>query len=278
MSDDLRRLFNRASIDFDTPAPDYRDVLQGGRRRLWTRRLGAVTFLVALLVGGGTLVTGLPWTNESTSGDSTQPAAQTTTQYVPDTRVASFAVRAIADAGLLDPKGTFNDYKGVEEATGGWQVNFDAFVCGSATCEPNSDGDTQLSVQVENGVLSIYDATGPLPDDATQRLLDFKEEPTPEGVDLQFPFLRISDSLDEGVSVIASPVWTGPIPARAALQVDCRLNILNEGGAVVFDRLLDEPLPQTEEQRAGTKYVWGLPESLRDEAAQASVVCQTTPS
>lgn len=119
-----------------------------------------------------------------------QPAAQQNAT-VPPSRVATFAVRAVAQAGLLNPLGDLHDYQGVESAQSGWVVNFDAFVCDATTCDSNPGGNSQLTVELQGDTLVVAEASGPFGEDTRQKLLSYREQVTSEEVGLQFPFLSV---------------------------------------------------------------------------------------
>ncbi|MGI8621352.1 MAG: hypothetical protein ACR2LD_06085 [Actinomycetota bacterium] len=269
----MKRQFERAADRVEAPPTDYESVFRGGRSRLWRARASAVLLSGALAAAGFSLLS-LPEDAADESSERVQSAAQETAT-VPAPRVATFAVRAVAQAGVLNPAGDFSDYKSVESIQNGWVANFDAFICGTATCDPNPGGNSQLTIEVRGDTLVVTEASGPIGDDALQSLLSYREQVTSEEVGLQFPFLRIGGSPDEGTSILASPLWTGPIPA-SGVQMECHLSVKDNDGVVVFERTLVEPLPQREEMRAGTKFILGIPGDLAQEASNAELVCDTT--
>lgn len=275
MSEQIRDNMKSLVSSFDVPASDLAAVRRRGRRRLAARM---VTTVAAISMGGA-VVTGaiIASLDSGTIQSETQVGSATggsIASPVPNSRVATFAVRNMAQAGLLNPVGRFTDYQSVDDGDGNWVASFKFSTCDdTTTC--TGEQSARLTVVVDNGKLRATEANGPFTEEERERLLAYRESPDDEDIRLEFPFVHFRQSPDEQTTVIASPLWTGPIPSGAATRVECDLKVFDDNGNVIFERTLDEPLPNSEEMRAGTIHLFGIPSEVRDNAADVKVNCRT---
>ena len=294
MSDELKRVFESVTDSIEVPTPDVAGVVKAGRRRIRLNGLVLVLLVLGLGLGGSYLIGSLPGPGsaestrvsggiETSNQNSTQEGISSITPAeVTDSRVASFAVRALAHAGLLDPLGHFNDYQGVEKSVDGWSVTFDTYLCKPSTCSSHPEGDnTRMTVELRDGALHASDLLGPGGADARSKLQQYSEQPGDEQVAVEFPFLNVAGPLeapDEGISVYTSPLWTGSIPTEKGSGVECRIEVLNQDGSVVFERSLGvEELPSHEADRSGSIKIVGIPGSLELAGRIISIPCGLIP-
>jgi hypothetical protein len=276
--DDLKREIDWLADGIPPPPRDVREVVRGGTAMRRRRRAVAGVFTVAALAGTAGMVSTVAGPERSSGRLS--PAGPAVITKAPEApRVATFAVRAVARAGLLDPTGTFNDYDRVERIGGAaWDVSFATSICRSdASCDPHPEGNVNLRVEIERGNLVVTGVGGPLSPDARERLLSYAEQPTPEGFGLEFPTVEIESIPDEGLSVVASPLWRGTLGAPAGV-VECRVELYDENGDVVYEGpTREQPVPESESMRAGAQHIFGVqPDAVQGDPASADVVCETT--
>lgn len=294
MSDELKRVFESVADSIEVPTPDVAGVVKAGRRRIQLNGLVLVLLVLGLGLGGSYLIGSLPGpgTTESTRvpggvETSNQNSMRDGTSSimpaeVPDSRVASFAVRALAHAGLLDPLGHFNDYQAVERSVDRWSVTFDTYLCKPSTCTSHPEGDnTRLTVELRDGALHASDLSGPAGTDARDKLQQYSEQPGGEQVTIEFPFISVAGPLeapDEGISVYTSPLWTGSISTEKGSEVECRVEVLNQDGSVVFERSLGvEEFPSQETERSGSIKIVGIPGSLELAERTVAIPCSLIP-
>ena len=283
--DDLKREIEVLSRRVQPVPPDLVEVQRNGRRRMWTRRAGVGLLGCALVTATAVGISNAPYFAREVGGSLRpdgyvapaagaafgQPASM-------NPRVATFGVRAVAQAGLLDPTGDFNDYERVQPVSGGaaWLVSFDTSTCDASTnCEPNPDGDVELRVEIDRGEMFVSEVTGPMDDESRERVLSYREEPTPENVGLEFPVVRIEGTPDEGISVVTSPLWRGRL-SDADGPVDCHVEVYDENGETIYTGpTTEQPKPSSESMRAGTQHIFGVPaEKVTGEPASAAVLCE----
>jgi hypothetical protein len=275
MQDDNRTTILSLAERVDVPPSDAREAIRRGRRRRVRGRIGSGIVLTALaasgFVGVGTVLDGSD--SAGTSGGAV-PAAGS---GVENSRVATFAVRALAQAGLANPVGDFNDYRSAERADDGWVVSLETVRCDPSTCTDHPDGDGSLEVRLDRGALQIVSVTGPYTDEQREELLAYREEPNEERFGLLFVSPKLVEGADEGISVITSPLWTGPLGAAESSAVECRVELYDESGALVYSGdWRPQPAPNEEEMRSGSITIFGVPrEQVEGDPASAEVPCQT---
>lgn len=237
--------------------------------------------MVAVLGLALTVVLGLvPDISPATAAGPYPQEAQSEETNVTDDRIASFAVRAVAEAALIDPLGRFYDYLSTSRSGNEWFVDFDVASCYRTrqveTCNPG--GSASVTVGERDGSLVVIDAQGPMTSGQREELLAYSEAATEEGPELQFPVVRISEPLpsrpdaSEYLEVRASGLWTGDL--SLASPQDCTLEVLDESGTVVFSKAIPGAIPPTKDSdRAGTMLGMGIPAG-EFEASSARISCE----
>jgi hypothetical protein len=244
----------------------------------------------ALLVGGWTFIStvSLP-TTEVSRGAVGQPESaevvipdNSTGQLlrpedIPTMRIITFAARAVAAAGLTDTSGYRYEYRTSEETESGWLVTFATAFCQDAdNCEGNQPPG-RLTVEAQPETLTITEATLPGGDnDAENKLLRYRELPTSEMTGLEFLAPVFAETPDEGLSVVTSELWTGPLPqGGSSLSVTCHMELYNEKGAAVHSGEQFEVLVPTEESARTDSglHLFGAPAEYKSSAVSAEVVC-----
>ncbi len=157
-----------------------------------------------------------------------------------DAAVATFAIRAIADAGLLDPTGDFYDYKSIEPTEGNWVATFDAKDCHgslrSGACSEGPVANAQLHITSAGDALDITEATGPFDEEAKQKLLRYEgSDMSPQEPHFEYPYVEVVE-FDEGErGILGSDIWTGPIPyGLPGGAGGCNGYLFNKQGEVIF--------------------------------------------
>lgn len=195
-------------------------------------------------------------------------------------RVATFATRAAAAGGLIDPTGGFADYQRVVGPEAGtWQVFFTTSEClvtpTSEGCEPGDD--LIVEVELRRDRLGVREVRGPVTAEERGRVLAYEEPATPESPRFVFTDVVIADGVDEGLQLRTTAVWTGPIPASPALTFACHVELLSEDGVILYrGPEIELSPPPSEDQRSGAIYSFGTPVIDADAAQRAErgeVVC-----
>lgn len=264
-----------------TPSPARLDeVLRGGRRRKLEKRvlIGALS-LISLIVGvAGIGSVTWPDGDRIESASTLRGAPQPDLEASVTDRAATFAIRATAEAGLLETDGALYDYRGVKEVEiGGWEASFGAYDCEKNVSEGRCEslGPARLLVVKEDGRFSISDASGPLlTDSKRQTLLQFQRPD--DRLEAGFEFLDVSVVKYPDVTALqGSATWIGPIPIDDGYVSDCHGTVLNEGGDVVFSggSLTLSP-PLSEDLRSGALHPIDVPSNAVSEPGhQAMIVC-----
>lgn len=198
-----------------------------------------------------------------------------------DHRVATFAVRAVAVADLLDPAGDFSDYQGLTTTQSGWRAEFDAFKCavtpeheGCVEVSSSETGRTTLWIEVEGSRLRVVRASGPFGPDNREKLLNYTEEANEEPPEFVFPTVQIRQGVDEGLAVQAASLWTGDITPQVAPELTkCHIQVFNARDEQIYEgRAVQFAAPTTEAARSGDITSFGILEDL-DAADDAKVTC-----
>lgn len=269
--------------------PDLGQVRRGGRGILWRQRAGTMIVIGALLVGGWTLLSSISFPTTQVPRDAagqTEPAGVVVPnnstgrllapEDIPAMRVITFATRAVAASSLTDTTGYRYEYRALEEAESGWLVTFATAFCQDAEhCE--DDETARLTVEAQPDALTITEAIIPGGDaDVEDELLSYRELPTAEMTGLEFLAPALAETPDEGLSVVTSELWTGPLPqAGSSLSVTCQLELYDGKGAAVHSGGQFEVLVPTEESArtdAGI-HQFGAPAELESSVVSAAVVC-----
>lgn len=285
--DDMFRQRLRRDLE-RVPVPDRnlrRAILRGRRIRALRRSafaaLAVLAFLVGVFVGPNIDL----YVRPASQGKLPAASAQDSTWQ--SDRAASFAVRAIAHAGLLDPTGDLYSYEGIHEAQGEWTVTFQVWDCAQSVelgrCL-ESPSDATLTVRVEEGRLVVSEAVGPIDDSSRDRLAQYDEAFEPEAARFEFPYVEVTHFKGGSIGLQGSPLWTGPIPYVAQDGSDeigkCEAEIRNSSGEVVYrgsaggGKFVPLTVPATEELRAGGLSGVPIPAALAQKSGRVRIVCE----
>jgi hypothetical protein len=160
-------------------------------------------------------------------------------------QAATFSIRDIAQAGLLDPLGEYYSYEAVSENENGWVVSFIASHCYQndeiETCDPyqGREGDLEpdawLAVAENDDAFEVTDAIGRFTDDQRDTLMDYSESSELEEAHALYPTVRLDpDRHESGYDIRAAGMWAGVLPAEGRTWTICRAEILDRNGDVVW--------------------------------------------
>lgn len=203
-------------------------------------------------------------------------------------RAATFAIRAVAHAGLLDPTGVSYDYVDIQSTDSGWTAFFEVWDCRESVelgrCVRASTDSAFLDVAVEDDTLLVSETTASLSAEQRDKIMQYREQFSAESPGFEFPYVELTKFDDTSLGVQGSPLWTGPIPyntesGTVSQVARCEARVFDDAGDVIFtgsagggDHVELEP-PSTEEMRSGG--VAGVPVSLTLPVnhVTASIVC-----
>lgn len=240
-------------------------------RARWRRLLGLSTAGLAFVAALAVTASGVAWPSRPTVA-----AAGATAQSTAEDRVATFAARAVAQAGLIDPGGRYYDYVAVFGRSPEWQVDFDVFACFRTvqleTC--NREGAGALTVGEVAGRLKVLEARGPMTSEQRASLLAYSEPAGEEELGVEFLVVQVREPLPGargGIKEIrAAYVWTGPLTPTA--EVSCVLEVFDANGEVTHTQDVGPVLgPPSEAQRSGSIYGAAIPGDV--EADSATITC-----
>lgn len=293
MKDELTDLFQRAVADEEREAhANLHDVQRRSSRHRRARALawsGAAVLSVLLIsVLIPRLIDGprsdLARTGSEDAGDDHSVGAVGQPNDLTSSRIASFSVRAVAHAGLIDPFGTFYDYMVATAAGERWQVFFDPFACirtlEKETCNRLAPARSAvLTVVLEDGELRVADASGPMNNGQRASLMSYREAlgENVEVSQLEYVSVELAAAVEgtigsdsKNLSIKASGLWTGPISGAGVAS--CTFFARDAEGEVVYETELPKRYaPTTEEARAGEIIGTAMPGDLG--AVSGSIEC-----
>ena len=196
------------------------------------RRVASILVIAALAGGTPSLVK---------AGDALPPESQ---------QVATFAVRDIAQAGLLDPLGDYYSYETVSQNDTEWVVSFVASHCYQndeiETCDPYQgregelEPDAWLEVAESDGAFEVTGAFGRFSDDQRDAVMGYSEPADLEEAHALYPTVRLDpDRHEDGYDIRAAGMWAGVLPEEGRTWTICRSQILDEHGNVVWTNRSD---------------------------------------
>lgn len=95
--------------------------------------------------------------------DGSPPVSDAGGSLPTDRRVATFAVRALAHAGLTDPLGHFNDYKILHDTSPArWEAYFETYTCAPDVCDRHPEGNSSVFVVADGSRLRVEKIEGPV--------------------------------------------------------------------------------------------------------------------
>jgi hypothetical protein len=160
-------------------------------------------------------------------------------------QAATFAIRAIAHAGLLDPLGEYYSYETIFAGEDGWVVSFVASHCYQndrvETCDPyqgrgeDLEPDAWVEISDADGAFEITDAFGRFSDEQRDHVAGYSESSELEEGHAAFPTVRLDPARnEEGYYIRAAGMWAGVLPARGRISTLCRPEVLDADGNVVW--------------------------------------------
>ena len=199
-------------------------------------------------------------------------------------QAATFGVRAIAHAGLLDPLGQYYSYDGIVQHDDRWVMAFRSSTCYRdekvETCDPNtgtrneSYPDAWLEIAIEDDHFVVTDAFGRFDEESEAAVRDYTEPATIEQTHLEWPSVRLDRSTyEEGWEIRAAELWAGPLPARGVWSV-CNGEIYDDAGRVLWTgRALAFRARNGEGFRAGGLLYVGAVD-VEGDPARAALLCE----
>lgn len=159
-------------------------------------------------------------------------------------QAATYGIRAIAHAGLLDPLGKYYGYDGIVQHEDRWVIAFRSSTCyrneQMETCDPNTGtreehfADAWLEITIRDQMFVITDAFGRFTEEDEAELRAYTEPSTIEPTHLEFPTVRIDPSLYEpGYEIRAAMLWAGPLFVPGVWSV-CHAEVYNAKGNLLW--------------------------------------------
>jgi len=201
-------------------------------------------------------------------------------------QAATFALRAIAQAGLFDPLGDYYDYQEITHPGDRWVVSFVAMHCYRneriETCDPYQGRDSfnvpdaWLEIAELDGSFVITNAFGRFSDEDRDELASYSEPSTPEPGHQEYLTVRVDPSQSEGgVEIRAANIWAGVLPEDDNLWSICRAEILDAEGNVIWTaRARHAQKERGEPFRSGGLVYMGAMEVAPGDAASARITCE----
>ncbi|HEY7873620.1 MAG TPA: hypothetical protein VIG64_00715 [Actinomycetota bacterium] len=250
------------------------------RRRIALTGAVAVALVLSAVAGpriGAALMPG--------TGTTTNPAGMTDE----DARAgaATAAIRAVVQAGLMDPLGDLYSYRATERVDDAWRVSFTPGECYRTeemeTCSSGEDKDGNelpnalLDVAVADGDWIVADARGPMDDDEREALLAYRSQAVPIDPHPEFAPIALTEPLEPragggGLEVRALSYWAGPLPDRR-ITFACHLEAFDGDGRIVYETQGHAyESPATEDERSGHGLATELPPHV--DATRAEMACE----
>ena len=166
-------------------------------------------------------------------------------------QAATFAIRAIAQAGLLNPADQYYGYDGILRFEDHWVIQFRSSTCyrteAIETCDPNTGtredqhSDAWLRLELHGDRLVVADAWGRFTDEQKQSLFAYSEPSSIEPTHMEFPTVVIRRSLhDDAYDITGAMLWAGPLFVPGVWSVcvptvhDSEGNVMWEGTPFAF--------------------------------------------
>lgn len=228
MADSFGSRLVEATSQWSSPSPDVDRIKVRGRRIRRGRWLGAT--MVFLVVAGavGWTLSALVATSRTDERRIAAPEQRAITGAFgaaevtgsPTDAAATFAIRSVAGAGLVDPLGLTWDYLGITGADGAWTASFEVIECRapaervrveSEIC-PRTGRLVDVTVELEAGSFKVTAVSEDATVEERSRLLAWIAERETEPAHFEDLVVKVSSPGDEPVAHGWS-LWTGPIPA-----------------------------------------------------------------
>lgn len=199
-------------------------------------------------------------------------------------QAATFGIRAIAHAGLLDPLGQYYGYDGIVRPGERWVIAFQSSTCYRnervETCDPNTGTredphtDAWVEITVDEDHFVVTDAVGRFTSEQEDAVRSYTEPATIEETHLEFPTVRIDRSMhEEGWEIRAAMLWAGPLYVRGVWSVCTPVVYGHDGNVLWTARASAHSTRRGEYFRAnGLMYMGAFP--LEEEPARAELRCE----
>ncbi|HVF52366.1 MAG TPA: hypothetical protein VNC78_02040 [Actinomycetota bacterium] len=244
--------------------------------------LAAVAALFLLVACG-------PLVRDASLSESIPPHAEKADDVVsrpaPRHRIASFAMRAVADVGLLNPDGALYVYRGFETEGPEWVVQFSASRCfDTPTRETCRRLERALLTIVEDGRdLRVIEIKGPMSAQQQRSLRAYRERTRPidkPGFEMPAPVVSYPrpewPHSSEYFKVEAVPLWIGPLSSAPASHT-CTVTVFDEDGDQIGTKKSSQVRAATKEGERSNAIV-GLAFKRGDvPAVSAKASCEKTP-
>lgn len=238
-----------AASSWPAPSPNLDLIKRRGRRfrrRRWFAVTGICLMVVGVVVWGVNVVapssgirderrTAAP--EQRSIAGSFQPAEVTGS---PTDAAATFAIRSVADAGLIDPLGLTWDYMGIQGGDDLWTATFEVIQCEaqeerrwvkSEICQRTGEL-VDITVGLDNGLLEVTGVSENTTAGERSRLLGRNAEQVMEPAHYEDLVVRMS-TLKGAPLANGWSMWTGPIPAPD-VYVECANEYFDEDGELIF--------------------------------------------
>ncbi|HVF52374.1 MAG TPA: hypothetical protein VNC78_02080 [Actinomycetota bacterium] len=245
------------------------------RRRARASRAAAVVVLMAVAV------VAIPRIVDAWHDETRRRTELAQQGGIEDYRVITFALRAVAQAGLMDPLGDFFEYKGINNTPDGWRVTFASSTCyrrdGGETCEPNARedahgnamADSHFDVVLVDGFLRVVSTEGPLDAQQEAEVAEYAEAPTPVDPHPEFAPVRFTNEGRETL-VRLTYYWAGEITEARSAWACSLVKTDADGDTEPAAFALGVESPPDEEWRLGGVISTGVADG---DAASMDVTC-----
>lgn len=272
-----RALHREAAADARrAPEPALARTVERGRALRRRRRMGATAVVAAVsalaIVAGPRIADALRAPTPDTAPSRPAPEDM-------DAEATTFALRAIADAGLMNSFGDFYAYRSTEPLGDGWRVAFAPLQCSpppSERCEDAPGEDARLDVGVDASDWVVEVAAGPMGEEQRARLLAFRRPAVATDPHPEFGPVGLAEPSDaraegEGLQVSVAIYWAGPLPDPRTTFA-CYLRAYDEAGNAIYDSQASAyESPPSESSRTGGSLSTGFPPDV--DATRAEMLC-----
>jgi hypothetical protein len=278
-------------VDTETTRfPDGRlgRVIERGRSLRRRRRSTLATLTAAALIATALAGPRIEEALQSSFRDDALPAGLTGEEA--RAAAATFAIRSLAHAGLMNPRDDFYSYRSTEADGSSWRVTFASNVCfrdpdeeSCADVEPGEESfgnprhDTHVDVGVDDGRWTVEAIEGPMRDHAREKVLSHEEIARPIAPHPEFAPAVLSEPEDPaaeggGLEVTVASYWAGPIPERRIVFA-CQFVAFDGSGELIYEghgRAYEAATSELE--RRGFTTSTALPPDV--DAARVAVRCE----